>query len=280
MVSEALLAQAIHTLTQSVAALSRRFPDPKLPGFDMFGPAFRHEQGDAELMAYLKCVRIVSLLNAGILLLNHGFAQELGIICRCINESADDVRFIASPLNETLEATRDQQRLIEDFFREEFEDASNPLGSQIKRDRVSREKVHAGIARVQQTGLNPSDAKTVLDFPHSTYSGYVHGAYPHLMELFDAPISPEGKVDILGGGFRLAGGVQGSRMDFVARAFASCVISGFVTARIVAKLVSDDEIESILVPTGEELFKAAGFAGVGEPNAAIKSLKRGKPISR
>ena len=35
-----------------------------------------------------------------------------------------------------------------------------------------------------KTELNPSDAQELLRTTHQTLSGYVHGAYPHIMEMF------------------------------------------------------------------------------------------------
>ena len=32
--------------------------------------------------------------------------------------------------------------------------------------------------------LNPSDAQSAMSTLHKAYSGYVHGAYPHIMELY------------------------------------------------------------------------------------------------
>jgi hypothetical protein len=45
-------------------------------------------------------------------------------------------------------------------------------------------KIHATFAKLAASELNPSDAKESLRTTHKALSGYVHGAYPHIMEMF------------------------------------------------------------------------------------------------
>jgi len=169
-------------LEQCVQALGDDFDRPVLIDYGGF-PYFRHENQNALLACYLKCVRIVSSLNAALVLLEKGFFQEVYVLCRCIDEFCEDVWFLSTPLG-VNGPSNDQIRFIEEFFQEEFDKPDNPLKSTQKRDRVPRKKILSAISRLHGQPINPSDAKELLRTLHQTFSGYVHGAYPHIMELY------------------------------------------------------------------------------------------------
>ena len=135
-------------------------------------------------MSFLKCVRSVSCLNAALALLRSGYVHEVFGLCRLVDEANDDVTFISLRLGEGDEPRDDQKRLIREFFQEEFADEENVLDSQQKRDRVSRQRIRAAIASVDAGVGNPSDKIAIRRVLDQVYSGYIHGAYGHIMELF------------------------------------------------------------------------------------------------
>ena len=45
-------------------------------------------------------------------------------------------------------------------------------------------KIHATFAKLVSTELNSSDAQELLRTTQQAFSGYVHGAYPHIMEMY------------------------------------------------------------------------------------------------
>jgi hypothetical protein len=149
-------------------------------GSDMF---FRHTQQSDLLLCYLKGVKLISTLNAALILFRHGYAQEIGALCRMADDFFFEIMFFVKPLGDGG-PSKDQQRMFDDFFREEFENPNDPLGSAQDRDNVPRRKINAAFGQIAKDELNPHDAQNTVSTVHKAFSGYVHGAYPHIMEMY------------------------------------------------------------------------------------------------
>lgn len=147
------------------------------------GIYFRHPQHSDSLLSYLKGVKLISTLNAALVLYRNGYAQEIGALCRMADDYCNEILFFVKPLGENG-PSKDQVRMFEDFFREEFENPDNPLASQQNRDNVPRRKINAAFGKLVSNELNPHDAQNTLSTIHKAFSGYVHGAYPHIMEMY------------------------------------------------------------------------------------------------
>jgi hypothetical protein len=142
----------------------------------------RHENLTESLVCYLKGVKAVSTLNACVVLLRQGFTQEIGALCRMVDDFFNEILFLLVPQGENG-FSPDQVKFLEAFFQEEL-DADNLLRSTQKRDTVSARTIHASIGRLAEGELNPSDTQELFRTTHQALSGYVHGAYPHIMEMF------------------------------------------------------------------------------------------------
>lgn len=177
-----LLEDTAIAIEQCIQELAENFERPYLNEQNGY-PAFRHKSKHDLLASYLKGVRIVSNFNAALVLLRAGHVQEVYVLCRAIDEAAEDITFLATPLGENG-ASDDQKRFVNEFFQEEFSDPSNPVKSQQKRDRVSRKRIHAALSRLPVKESNPSRMQEIASTLHHTYSGFVHGAYGHIMELY------------------------------------------------------------------------------------------------
>jgi hypothetical protein len=70
------------------------------------------------------------------------------------------------------------------FFQEELDNPTSAIESTQKRPMVSRKKIRAYLARLQGTGINPSRGTEVMRTVNKLYSGFVHGASPHVMEMY------------------------------------------------------------------------------------------------
>jgi hypothetical protein len=147
------------------------------------GVWFRHARHSDTLLCFLKGIKLVSTLNASLLLVQQGYVQEAGALFRIATDCFTDILFFLMPLDGD-DISKDQDRFFDEFFQEEFDDPSDPLGSNQKRDSVSRRKIFAGFGQLVQAHLNPSDAQSVMSLTHKVFSGYIHGAYPHIMELY------------------------------------------------------------------------------------------------
>lgn len=143
----------------------------------------RHPQQSDSLLCYLKGVKLISTLNAALVLFRHGYAQEIGALCRMADDFCYEIMFFVKPLGEGG-PSKDQQRMFDDFFREEFENPDDPLGSSQERDNVPRRKINAAFGQIAKDELNPHDAQNTLSTIHKAFSGFVHGAYPQIMEMY------------------------------------------------------------------------------------------------
>jgi hypothetical protein len=184
-------------LEVGVMQLGRRFPKPEFVEVNGM-PEWRHDEMSDLLLSYLKCVRSLSSLNAAVVLLRHGYVQEVGVLCRCVDEYCEDVLFLATPLGENGSVSQNQTRFVEEFFQEEFSADERGELESVPRHRVPRDKVRAAIARIEGLGINPHDAGRVFRTLGKAFSGYVHAAYVHIMELYGGPALGRAKFHVRG----------------------------------------------------------------------------------
>ena len=176
-----VLEETISDLETCVQTLSGEFDPPTSNSREAGYVVFRHVKRHDLLASFLKSVRLVSLLNATLVLLRKGYVQEVYALCRFIDETSQDILFLSRPRGNHGKASRDQVRFINEFFQEEFDDSSKPPISST-RDRVPRGKISAAMS--QGLDINPSDMQSANRTILQAFSGYVHGAYPHIMELY------------------------------------------------------------------------------------------------
>ena len=150
------------------------------------GFVFRHVERSDQLFCFLKGAKLISTMNGALVLLRQGYAQEVNALFRVVDDCCTDILFIIRALDgESF--SDDQKQVIEDFYQEEFDDPSYPLGANVKRDSVPRRKILAGFGKLLKDELNASDAQSMMTTIHKAFSGYVHGAYPHIMEMYGGP---------------------------------------------------------------------------------------------
>jgi hypothetical protein len=128
-------------------------------------------------------VRYVSGLHAGDLLLKNGFLQELGALQRSIADFEQDATFLALALI-CADMTDLHSRFLKSFWEEEpsYEDY---LADQKNKDEISRSKIQSYIARSINDGTPDHQHIATSKYLSRTYSGYVHGAAPHLMDMYN-----------------------------------------------------------------------------------------------
>lgn len=174
--------QAATELQQVIWAICAQVDRP-IAVQDPVYPRWRFAEHTDRLFCLLKAVKYLSTLFGAITLDEHGHVQEVGILARVMDDCQNDIFFMLTPMADG-KPLDDQIRLIEDFFQEEFEDPTRVWSSEQKRDNVPRRKIHAGFAKVNAGEINPSDGKRVFEKISKVLSGYVHGAYPHIMETY------------------------------------------------------------------------------------------------
>lgn len=177
---EPLYEQALKHMERTVHGLAKRVPQPKsIPYKDGF--VFRHVEKTMHQALVQKLARLVSSLHAARLLMMHGFVQEQAAIQRILDELQEDITFLAcgvifgkwTPLHDEY---------LTAFFEEEF-DADSAIESTQKRPMIPRKKIRAWIASIEG-GLDPSTGIEVTRTISKTYSGYIHAASPHIMDMY------------------------------------------------------------------------------------------------
>ncbi len=144
---------------------------------------YRYEQHTAYHVAFLKGVRVVSGLNACLFLLRGGFVQEAMMIVRTLDDFLNEMRFILEN-SESGALDNHQNKFIEDFFQEEFKNPNNAMLNETRREIVPKKKIWASVARQMGPYVNPCDLQKMFQVTNDALSGYVHGAYPHIMEMY------------------------------------------------------------------------------------------------
>ncbi|SRR6266511_123769 len=173
--------RALENMEKSVHALAQRVPSPqRVPHKDSF--VYRHVEKSIHQALVQKLARLVSSLHAARLLMEHGFVQEQASLQRMLDEMQEDIAFLAFAIISD-DVTPLHQRYLDAFFEEEF-DAESALASTQKRPMVPRKKIHAYIARVMGAPLNPSRDTELYRTLSKAYSGYIHAASPHIMDMY------------------------------------------------------------------------------------------------
>jgi len=178
MTRDELYDQAIGNMERTVHDLGRRLSQPEM----VTVVGFRYSDKGTPQAIVQKMARVVSLLRAARLLLAHGFIGEQAAMHRMIDEAEEDISFLA--LGILYGETELHRTFLEDFYQEEFEDPARPVQTRIKRGNTPRARIHAYLAQNPAAGLDPSTASATKQTIHKTYSGYIHGASPHLMEMY------------------------------------------------------------------------------------------------
>ena len=170
-------------------ALEEHFPsvvecvDPPVLTMRDGHTAYRYEEQTVEQALVQKGARVISGLNASFVLLRSGHLQELRAIYRILDEFGEDIVFLGEIIT-TGKSTELQKQYLTDFWAEEFDVDGKPFQSSQNRKTVSRSKIHAAIARQIHYPMNPSDGQELHKTLARAYSGYVHGASPHIMEMY------------------------------------------------------------------------------------------------
>lgn len=147
------------------------------------GKVFRYKEETIEAAIVQKCARMVSGLNASLVLLNSGYVQELGALFRMLDEFSEDITFLCQAIREG-DVSDLHQKYLKSFYQEEFSNPDNAFLSEQKRKTISRKKIHSALSRIPEQEINPSDNNELHRTLSQAYSGYVHAASIHVMEMY------------------------------------------------------------------------------------------------
>lgn len=220
----------IEVLERGFRLLERRVPPPIRKAWNG-GFVFRYAERTVHQAIVQKLARTISGLHAVELLLAHGLFQEQGIVQRALDEIGTDIVFLSLGVINS-ELTQRHKEYLDYFYAEEFNDPSDIMGSHSSRGMVSREKINSYINRA--LGSNASRANIANRLITKAYSGFVHAASPHIMDMYGG-IPP--RFDVSGESRSLRSGVHADdALNYFLRALFSMAFA--------AKAFGDEQLFS------------------------------------
>jgi hypothetical protein len=176
---KATLANMRRTMRQLEGAV----PAPVVIEVEPGHPHFRYVERLPLQAIVMKLARLTAALHSSMVLHQVGQLQDLGAIQRIVDEQNEDVCFLCHAVIKGALTARHNE-FLKEFWQEELENIGTPQMRSIPRHRVSREQIRAYLANLPESGLNQSTAVHVTNLIGKTFSGYIHGAGSHIMELY------------------------------------------------------------------------------------------------
>lgn len=179
-ITKRLFAIALAEIERSFRVLEKRVPPPvRIPQKSSF--VFRYREQTIHQAVVQKLARQASGLHAVNVLHRQGLFQEQGAIQRCLDELQEDITFLSLAIIRD-DITDRHKKYLEYFYAEEFDDLSDVIGSHKSRAMVSRDKIRAYVNRALD-GSDASSANLASKVITKAYSGFVHAASPHIMDM-------------------------------------------------------------------------------------------------
>jgi hypothetical protein len=206
-------------------------------------PVFRHgtytyESPTVKHVCLLKAVRIVSGLNALLVLFEAGYATEMGILIRAIGDCMNAIYFLLEHFPDTaLEA----EKYVSDFFQDIIEEPELLAEQGKKTYRTKVKKIHASRARLLSEHINFPIDRDLVYKTYSAYSGYVHAAYRNIMEMYGGQPEPKFRMQGMKGTTR----ISDWEAIFVAFVRSSALVFGYMAEKY-GKLDLIHEIRKML----------------------------------
>lgn len=179
--TESLLQESILLLERSVISLTQLVSPPKrVPFADAF--VYRYVEQTPQQAIVQKLARLPSALRGAEALMNLGLFQEQAALQRIIDEVQEDTVFLSLAL-----LNGDSSDLHEEYLNAFYLEENDPLtgaASDTERPMVKRKKIRAYIARAFSSSSDPSGHIKVSRDISKLYSGFVHAASPHIMDIY------------------------------------------------------------------------------------------------
>lgn len=172
---------ALKNMNNSFEILAGHLDAPEKVKFSN-GYVYRYKSQDIYAAILLKLARTITGLHAIHTLNEAGLLQEQAAIQRILDELSEDVLFLCNSIIFN-DRTEKHDEFLRAFFQEEFDEGRNALESKQKRPMVLRKHIHSYINKDigQGDAARGKEASRTLS---KGYSGYIHAAAPHVMELY------------------------------------------------------------------------------------------------
>jgi hypothetical protein len=183
MTPRALFREAIDAMEAGFGKLEVQVPRPRVVRHGE-GVTLRYVEQTIHQAILLKLARQISGLNACDVLLANGYVQEQGVIQRTLDELDEDILFLCFGAQDgTVKLHR---KYLKSFWQEEFEEGVAPIDNAKGRYHIARGDIRDWLGRRLGTPENDPSMKA-LRVLQQTYSGYVHAASPHIMDMCGGP---------------------------------------------------------------------------------------------
>jgi len=170
------------SLENWVGLLLAAVPEPKTERMSG-GYCYRFSEKQPQQAIVQKLARIASGLNAVYLLNSRGFFQEQAALQRTLDEFVEDVGFLALGI-----LNNDQKELHSNFLEAFYEETlGQPWDKSIMpkgRNMPPRKKIRAYLAEATKSSFDKNSAVNTGATISHTYSGYVHGYSPQIMDMY------------------------------------------------------------------------------------------------
>jgi hypothetical protein len=167
-------------LERAFRRLEAKVPKPIRKPWRHGSFVFRYAERTIYQAIIQKLARSITGLRAVELLLTNGLFQEQGVMQRVLDELHEDIQFLSFGVVFN-DVTALHNQYLDAFYAEEFSASGDPLASHMSRGMVKRDKIRAYCNR--KAGIEEARANTVGRFITKTYSGFVHAASPHIMDM-------------------------------------------------------------------------------------------------
>jgi hypothetical protein len=146
---------------------------------------FRYSAPDVQHFCLLKAVKALSAMNAALELARSGFIQEVVVLIRTIIEATRHIEFVLD-----LDDSISHKETVRKYMAEYFADVDRGPGVELRREPIQQGKVHEQLGKTLDEiaegkgDRNRVSAKVIYKRTYRQYSGYVHGRYPEIMDLY------------------------------------------------------------------------------------------------
>jgi hypothetical protein len=150
------------------------------------GFEYRFAEETAAVAEIAKTVRVISGLNACLLLADHGFVAEAATLLRTVTDFVNEILFLAEGQTRREGATTDQRQFVEDFFAK-VPTTVEEMQTTEKRQWLRRDAIYKPHKRLGE-GVKGFDEKTLIEqgkFLDMLLNGYAHGGYRESMDLYN-----------------------------------------------------------------------------------------------
>lgn len=187
-----VLNEVIESLEAAVHCLARAIDAPLYLG-EVGRGHFRYAKRNSQLMQILKAVRVVSGLRATVHLIRVGHLQEAAVVLRSVQDALQDMQVLDEAHFSESGAKEYQQRLVDEFFQDDFQRLKATLAGEDKGiPRVPRKKKLAAIERRLAPAAGGYPIRAALEGVALGLDGYTHCGYAQVMELYSASREREG----------------------------------------------------------------------------------------